>query len=101
MVESDSTVLMALLHSTDLDLHSLGTLLLNCQNIISYFSSCFISHVHRERNIVADYLPKRNINVDLSLCKLPFMPDVVIDAIMYDMAGLGRPRAVPIADVVV
>lgn len=101
LVESDSAMLMALLHSTYLDLHPLGTLILNCQSIISYFSSCSISHVHCERNMVANCLAKRSIDADFGLYRLPTVPDFVVDAIMDGIAGLARPRAVPIAGVVV
>lgn len=64
VAETDFAVLVNLLHGSDLDLHPLGTLLLNCKHIISSFSSCSVTHIQRERNMVAYCLAKRSIDHD-------------------------------------
>lgn len=101
LVESDSAVIIALLQSQDLDLHPLGTLLLNCQNLMAVFESCSISHILYERNMVVDYLAKSSIETDLGLCRLPTLPDFVMETFLDDLVGRCRPRAVPKAAVVV
>lgn len=45
--------------------------------------------------MAADCLAERSVEADLGLCKLPEMPDFVVDAIMDDMAGRFRPCAIP------
>ena len=96
LVESNSAVLLALIHSTDVDLHPLGTIVLNCKSLISQFVSCSISHIHRERNMAADCLAKRSVEADFGLCRLPDMPEFAAATIMDDMAGRARPCAIPI-----
>lgn len=94
MVESDSAILIALLHSADMDLHPLGTIIQNCKNMISWFATCSISHIHRERNMTADCLAKRSIEADFGLCRLPDMPEFVAAVLLDDMAGRTRPRTI-------
>lgn len=93
-VESDSAVLINILQSTDLDLHPLGTLLANCKTILESFDSCSISHIHRERNMVADCLAKRSLDAEFGLSRLPTMPEFVVNAVIDDMAGFARPRTI-------
>lgn len=76
-VETDSVVLVNLLHDSRLDLHPLGTLLLNCRHILSSFSSCCMTHIHREKNMVADCLAKRSIGHELSMCRFPYAPELL------------------------
>lgn len=97
LVESDSVILINLLQSSCLDLHPLGTLLLNCKNIMNLFSSCSVKHIHRERNIVADCLAKRSLNQDIGSCVLPSMPTFAAIPILDDINGLVHPRSISAA----
>ncbi|KAK9922935.1 hypothetical protein M0R45_031372 [Rubus argutus] len=100
LVESDSAILVKLLHSPNLDLHPLGTLLLNCKFIMESFSSCSFKHVHRERNMVADDLVKRSIDKDLGVCFLPISPNFACTSVLDDANGLTRPRIISTAPAV-
>ena len=76
-----------------LDLHPLGTLLLNCRHIMSRFGSCSLSHVHRERNMMADCLAKKSIDQEIGICRLISVPDFAIPTLLDDMTGFARPRS--------
>ncbi|PRQ56366.1 putative ribonuclease H-like domain-containing protein [Rosa chinensis] len=60
-VESDSSVLINLIHSDSIDLHPLGTLIMNCRNLMQEFEFIQMKHNHGERNMVADLLAKNSI----------------------------------------
>jgi hypothetical protein len=92
VVETDSAVLVNLLNSPELDFHPLGTLLLNCKHIMNWFVSCSLSHIYRERNMVADGLAKRSVDQDLGICMVPSAPDFIIPALLDDIAGVAHPR---------
>lgn len=97
LVESDSAILVNLLQSPNLDLHPLGTLLLNCKSLVASFSSCSIKHVHRERNMVVDGLARRSIDKDLGICFLHGIPDFAYNSVLDDVNGLAHPRSVAAA----
>ena len=97
LVESDSAILINLLQNSCLDLHPLGTLLLNCKCIMNSFSSCSVKHIHRERNVVADCLAKRSFNQEIGIFVLPSMPAFAALPILDDINGLAHPRTVSAA----
>jgi hypothetical protein len=97
MVESDSAVLINLLQSRDLDNHPLGTILLNCKSLMSTFHSFSLSHILRERNMVADTLAKRSIDQEIGLCLLPSMIGFLSSVVIDDLSGLAHPRLVSAA----
>ena len=99
IVETDSANLVNLLHGSDLELHPLGTLLLNCNHIIRSFMSCSVTHIHRERNMAADCLAKRSIDHEIGICRLHSIPDFAIAVLLDDIAGFARPRAITAASV--
>lgn len=66
-VESDSAVLINLFQSHELHLHPLGTLVKNCIQFMNSFRDCRVTHIHRERNMVADCLAKRSVEQGLGL----------------------------------
>jgi ribonuclease HI len=97
MVESDSAVLISLIHSSQLQLHPLGTLLMNCKSIMNNFNHCSVSHIHRERNMVADCLAKKSIDHEFGLCRLTTMPVFVRSSVLDDLGGLVRLRSLRVA----
>lgn len=88
LVESDSSILINLIQSDNLDLHPLGTLLLNCKSLMASFSSCSLKHIHRERNMAADCLAKRSLDYELGVCLLPTMPNFASHVILDDLNGV-------------
>lgn len=61
-VESDSAVAVNLINSVDHDLHPMATIIGNCRFLMQLFYSCHLSHIHRERNAVADILAKDSLS---------------------------------------
>ena len=49
IVESDSAVLASLIHSSEVELYALETLVLKSLQLMSSFKTCNVTHVHRER----------------------------------------------------
>lgn len=96
-VESDSAVLVSLIHNYNSELHPLGTLISNCQHLINSFRTCNLVHIHREKNRVADYLAKRSIDQEIGMCVLYSAPVFVIPSILDDIAGLATPRLISAA----
>ncbi|PRQ31855.1 putative ribonuclease H-like domain-containing protein [Rosa chinensis] len=98
-VESDSAILINLIQSKDIDLHPLGTLILNCRSLMNHFESCSIKHIHRERNMVADILAKHSLDNELGVCRMDTNPPFMNQVLMDDIDGLVRPRMVVTASV--
>lgn len=96
VVDIGSAILVNLFHGSDLDLHPLETLLLNYKHIMSSFGSCNVTHIHRERNMVANCLANRSVDQEIGICKLPFAPDFVISTVLDDITGLARPRIISV-----
>lgn len=91
IVESDSAILASLIHSSEVELYPLGTLVLKSLQLMSSFKTCNVTHVHRERNMVADYQAKKSIMQEIQLWKLHSAPEFVVLTILDDVAGLARP----------
>jgi ribonuclease HI len=96
-VESDSAVLINLIHCSTVKLHPLGTLVTNCLQLMSSFIVCTVNHIHRERNMAADCIAKKSIEQEIGLWKLQTAPEFVAPFILDDMAGLARPRLIKAA----
>ena len=43
---------------------------------------------------MADCLAKRSLDAGFGLCRLPTMPEFVVNDVIDDMAGLARPRTI-------
>lgn len=97
IVESDSVVLINLLHSPEVELHPLGTIILNCQHLISSFIVCNVVHIYRERNMAEDFLAKKSIDQEIGICKLHYVPEFVAPTILDDIAGLAHSRLISAA----
>ena len=91
-VESDSAVLVNLIHNHNSELHPLGTLIFNCQQLINSFRTCNLVHIHRGKNRVADCLAKRSIDQEIGMCMLYSAPVFAISSVLDDIAGLATPR---------
>lgn len=60
---------------------------------MNQFGSCSLSHVHRERNMLADWLAKKSIDQEIEICRLPTAPDFAISTLLDDMTGFAKPRS--------
>ncbi|KAL6130466.1 hypothetical protein ACLB2K_068845 [Fragaria x ananassa] len=98
-VELDSAVLVNLLQNHNMDLHPLGTIVLNCRSMLQQFNSAQVSHVHRERNSVADLLAKNSTSNTHGICYLHAPPAFTTEAILDDIVGTARCRSVRDSDV--
>ncbi|PRQ50066.1 putative ribonuclease H-like domain-containing protein [Rosa chinensis] len=93
-VESDSACLVQLLQSDAIELHPLGTILMNCKQLLNQFDACQIRHIHREGNMVADILAKESIHHSAGICTFTSPPALVVEAVLDDILGVARPREV-------
>ena len=92
-VESDSAVLINLVQNADVDLHPLGTIVLNCRSMLQDFKSAQIKHIHRERNVVADILAKNSTCNSHGIVYFTEAPACVAEALVDDMMGVTRDRS--------
>ncbi|KAL6188945.1 hypothetical protein ACLB2K_040335 [Fragaria x ananassa] len=92
--ESDSDVLVNLLQNSDMDVHPLGTIVLNCRAMMQHFDFVQIKHIHRERNMVADLLAKNSTLNAKGICIFNEPPDLVTNALLDDIVGVTRCRTV-------
>lgn len=58
------------------------------------FRDCKVNHIHRERNMVVDYLAKKSTEQELGLWKLDFAPDFVTPLILDEIDGFVRYRLI-------
>ncbi|KAL6205116.1 hypothetical protein ACLB2K_022380 [Fragaria x ananassa] len=93
-IEFDSAVLVNLLQNSDMDVHPLGTIVLNCRAMMQHFDFVQIKHIHRERNIVADLLAKNSPLNDKGICIFNEPPDLVTNALLDDIVVVTRCRTV-------
>ncbi|KAL6140699.1 hypothetical protein ACLB2K_058995 [Fragaria x ananassa] len=93
-IESDSAVLVNLLQNSDMDVHPLGTIVLNCRAMMQHFDFVQIKHIHRERNMVADLLAKNSTLNAKGICIFNESPDLVTNALLDDIVGVTRCRTV-------
>ncbi|PRQ49757.1 putative ribonuclease H-like domain-containing protein [Rosa chinensis] len=91
-VESDSSILISLIHSDNVGLHPLGTLIMNCRNLLKGFDFIQIKHVHRERNMVADLLAKNSTSHAKGVCIFHDPPALVTEDLLDDIVGAPRAR---------
>ncbi|XP_062006018.1 uncharacterized protein LOC133723218 [Rosa rugosa] len=92
-VESDSAILISHIQNDNVDLHPLGTLVMNCRKLMNEFVSIQIKHIHRERNSVADLLAKNNTLLAKGVCTLHDPPALVTEALLDDIVGAPRARS--------
>ncbi|KAL6198760.1 hypothetical protein ACLB2K_028549 [Fragaria x ananassa] len=93
-IESDSAVLVNLLQNSDMDVHPLGTIVLNCRAMMQHFDFVQIKHIHRERNMVADLLAKNSTLNAKGICIFNEPPDLVTNALLDDIVEVTRCRTV-------
>ena len=93
-VESNSSILINLLQGTDIDLHLLGTIVLNCRTLLQQFDSIQVYHIRRKRNTVADILAKNSTLNAHDICYFQKPPVIIIEALLDDIAGFARSRSV-------
>ncbi|KAL6125591.1 hypothetical protein ACLB2K_073647 [Fragaria x ananassa] len=93
-IESDSAVLVNLLQNSDMDVHPLGTIVLNCRAMMQHFDFVQIKHIHRERNMVADLLAKNSTLNAKGICIFNEPPDLITNALLDDIVGVTRCRTV-------
>ncbi|KAL6202860.1 hypothetical protein ACLB2K_026564 [Fragaria x ananassa] len=93
-IESDSAVLVNLLQNSDMDVHPLGTIVLNCRAMMQHFDFVQIKHIHRERNMVADLLAKNSTLNAKGICIFNKPPDLVTNTLLDDIVGVTRCRTV-------
>lgn len=58
------------------------------------FISWSVSHIHRERNMIADCFVKQSLAQEIGLCRFSTVPDFAVSAVLDDLTGLVRPRTV-------
>lgn len=92
IIESDSALAVALLNSTDYELHPLATIINNCHGLMKFFDYCVIQHAYRERNTVADMLAKDGINMPRGTCFFTSPPAHTSQAVFEDITGVSRAR---------
>ncbi|KAL6145633.1 hypothetical protein ACLB2K_056319 [Fragaria x ananassa] len=86
-VESDSSILINLLQGTDIDLHPLGTIVLNCRTLLQQFDSIHVNHIHHERSTIANILAKNSTLNAHGICYFQEPPVIVIEALLDDIVG--------------
>ncbi|KAL6190151.1 hypothetical protein ACLB2K_036550 [Fragaria x ananassa] len=80
--------------NSDMDVHPLGTIVLNCRAMMQHFDFVQIKHIHRERNMVADLLAKNSTLNAKGICIFNEPPDLVTNALLDDIVGVTRCRTV-------
>ncbi|KAI5344525.1 hypothetical protein L3X38_012402 [Prunus dulcis] len=76
------------------DLHPLAAMLWGCQDYINKYWVCFIHHVYRECNMVADKLAELDSCLKLGLSTFYDPPDSIRSFLSEDLLGVYRPRAI-------
>ena len=94
VIESDSAVLVNLMHGENFELHPLASIIRNCKDIMMSFEQVQLLHIHRERNSVADLLAKNSPSNALGICTLHEPPSFVTETLLDDIVGMSRSRLV-------
>lgn len=91
-VESDSAVAVNLINSVDHDLHPMATIIGNCRFLMQLFDSCHLSHIHRERNAVADIMAKDSLSQQRGTLFFDSPPAHIAQTAFEDITGNCRMR---------
>ena len=94
IVESDSVVLITLIHSSDLELHPLGLFYRIARRLwiaLALVRCCIF--IGSKTWLLIPWL-KKSLDNELGLCVLQVMPDFVTSTILDDMAGIVRLQSI-------
>ncbi|BFG15821.1 hypothetical protein CerSpe_020950 [Prunus speciosa] len=95
-MDAATAVLLVQQHSR-LGSHPLASLIASCCAMVRQIGVCYVSHIYRERNAVADCLAKWSHNLDLGLCVLDAAPSWLGSVLVDDLLGVPRTRWVSLA----
>ncbi|ONI14805.1 hypothetical protein PRUPE_3G010000 [Prunus persica] len=95
VVEMDSINAVNLILSNDLNIcHPMAGLVHSCKRLLSQIPKCFLHHIYREKNAVADRLAAWSHDIDLGCWFLEDNPTWLRPLLLDDSIGVTKTRII-------